>query len=87
MPLPKLGDVTNEPVKEVTEEVKNPVVKPTRSTPQKNLKTSVFITVVTPYTLCEPFTHQIFRSGIPTETSEVTPWLQAQIDAGLMEVS
>ena len=55
--------------------------------PKKNLKTSVFLTVVSQFPLVEPFTHQRFNPGIATETSEVTPWLQMQIDAGLMEQS
>jgi hypothetical protein len=53
--------------------------------PRKNLKTSVFLMVVSEHPLVEPFTHQRFDPGVSTETSEITPWLQMQIIAGLIK--
>ena len=57
----------------------------TAKLPKKNLKTSVFLTVVSEHPLVEPFTHQRFEPSITTETSEITPWLQMQITAGLIK--
>jgi len=54
------------------------------ATPPKNLKTSVFIQLNGEYALAEPFTGQRFTPGVPVEVSEVTSWIQSQIDAGLM---
>ena len=56
-------------------------VKPAK----KALKTSVFLLVKSEHPLVEPFTYQRFEPGVPTETSEITQWLQMQIAAGLME--
>jgi hypothetical protein len=53
--------------------------------PRKNLKTSVFLMVVSEHPLVEPFTHQRFEPSVSTETSEITPWLQMQITAGLIK--
>lgn len=50
---------------------------------KKNLKSSVIVVLNGEYPLAEPFTHQRFLPGIETETPEITPWLQAQIDVGL----
>jgi len=59
------------------------VVKPV---PKKILKQSVFLVLQGPHPLSEPYTHQRFNPGAHTEVSEITPWLQFQIDAGLFEV-
>jgi len=75
------ADVTDAALTEIAGAEATATAKPK---PKKNLKTSVFLTVTSQYPLVEPFTHQTFRPGVQTETSEVTPWLQMQIDAGLM---
>jgi hypothetical protein len=59
----------------------------TKATPKKHLKSSVFLVVTSTYPVVEPFTQQRFEVGVPTETPEITQWLQYQIDAGLMEVT
>lgn len=56
---------------------------PEKAAPKKNLKSSVIVVLNGEYPLAEPFTHQRFEPGIPTETPEITPWIQAQLDVGL----
>ena len=61
---------------------------PTLKSPKafaKVLKSSTFVLLKTEYPLAEPLTLQRFHPNQVTETPEITPWIQAQIDAGIME--
>lgn len=67
-----------------------PAVAPATEAPKATLKhvlkKSLFVQNKGPYPLAEPFTFQNFPPEQATETPEITPWLQAQIDAGLFEI-
>ncbi|WP_019865141.1 hypothetical protein [Methylovulum miyakonense] len=52
--------------------------------PPKALKSSTFIRVDGPYALSEPRTGQRFNPGQITEVSEITEWIQCNIDAGVI---
>lgn len=77
-----MTDETESNISTITPEVPQKTPK----MPKKALKTSVFLIVNSQYPIVEPFTNQRFNPGVTTETSEITQWLQYQIDAGLMEV-
>jgi hypothetical protein len=58
---------------------------PANEQAKKALKNSTFVILKGEFPLAEHFTHQRFTPGQQAEVSEITPWIQAQIDAGLME--
>ena len=54
-------------------------VKPKEATPAP-------ITVVTTCNLYEPYAEIRFTAALPVEVSEITPWMESQIEAGIMQV-
>lgn len=52
-------------------------------TPPKVLKNSTFVRSNGEYMLSEPRTGQAFNPGVIVEVSEITEWIQGNIDVGL----
>lgn len=75
-------EVVQEAAPEVIEEAA-PAVE-TASEPEPELPSPVTVRSTTD--LLEPFTFQRFPADIPVEAPELTSWMKAQVDAGLMVV-